>query len=234
VIILLSISTISGENYSIFNHSWDENLPDDFIYLRKDKTHYSYDNGGNIGFEWISKYDLVGSMYNDFLIIEGINEKGLFCYVTIMSDEIYPTINKEDNEKVIKTNDLCKWILGSFSNVIEVRDEILNLNIYSDRGMKLSVFVGDISRNVMSIIIDFEYSILVSSFYNEIIKNNKLELMGLVNNETPDQSEYDLDLSDLHSKLQRSTTNGAIIIITRYMKVISSLHSINLFTTIKM
>jgi choloylglycine hydrolase len=90
-------------------------------------------------FEWISIYGYVGiRVLNLRSVVDGVNEMGLSCGILTMDETIYQPVTGV----AISIMDVCSWLLGSFSNVIDAVTALQKVQIWGSKIESLGRTIG--------------------------------------------------------------------------------------------
>ena len=159
---------------------------------------------GTVGLQWVSKYGFVGiNAFGINLADEGMNTEGLTCGV-LMMESSYPTVSPNDYNISLAVMDVCTWILGSFSNVAEVKTGINSVRIW-----------GNVMPPPINIIMGLHTPIHDSLGNNLVIEfvNGRIHLhdhpLGILTNDPPLQ--YHLNNLILYNGLSSNSPLEATI-----------------------
>jgi choloylglycine hydrolase len=184
ILFLFGLSPNPGDSCTVFRLKSDDgtimigrsmefavDLKYDAIVVPRDKTYTSPAPGGQEGLTWKTRYGYVGiaSFGLDYGLSDGMNEKGLaiglLWYETDMKWQEVTTAEREITLAQAMVGD---WILGNFSRVEEVKQEIRKVKVfqYTDPKTKISPTVHFIVYDAEGGCIVIEYEDGLCNIYD--------------------------------------------------------------------
>lgn len=97
---------------------------------------------GRTGLSWTSRYAYAGmnELGNHQMISDGLNEKGLSLEDLWLAETQYPPVNA-NSQPLLSLYDFPAWVLGNFSSVAELKQQLPHLHLWGDKIAKLNSVV---------------------------------------------------------------------------------------------
>jgi choloylglycine hydrolase len=213
--LLFSINTYSCTDFLLMNNnknvvvgrSMEFGMPlssQIVIFPRNEKWLSKLENNEE-GLSWTSRYAYISVTSFDLtLVTDGMNEQGLSLGTLWFETASYPDVTNTKKSQTINMLDFGNWILGSFSNVKEVKQAMNDISIWFHKISQLNNTIPPVHFSIH----DTSGKSLVIEFINEKMNVSDNEIGVLTN--TPEFSWHKTNLSNYINLTAIDKTQGKL------------------------